>query len=35
MAKAAGSPVGSAAAERSVATPDAVTTVMDMLGKGG
>ena len=35
MAKAAGSPVGSAAAEHSVATADAVTTVMDMLGKGG
>jgi vacuolar-type H+-ATPase subunit H len=35
MAKAAGSTVGSASAEKSDATPDAVSTVMDMLGKGG
>ncbi|HEX4970824.1 MAG TPA: hypothetical protein VFV69_07185 [Steroidobacteraceae bacterium] len=35
MAQAAGSTVGSASAEQSVATPDAVSTVMDMLGKGG
>lgn len=38
IAEAAASPatgVGSASAEHSVATPDAVGTVMDMLGKGG
>ncbi|HEY7641665.1 MAG TPA: hypothetical protein VH814_18185 [Steroidobacteraceae bacterium] len=35
MAKAASSTVGSTSAEQSVATQDPVTTVMDMLGKGG
>jgi vacuolar-type H+-ATPase subunit H len=35
MAKAAGSTVGSASAEHSVAPQDPVTTLMDMLGKGG
>jgi hypothetical protein len=35
MAKAAGNAVGSASAEHSVVTHDPVTTVMDMLGKGG
>jgi hypothetical protein len=37
MAQTAASPasgVGSASAEQSVATPDAVSTIMDMLGKG-
>ena len=29
------SPVGSASAEHSADTPDAVSTIMDMLGKGG
>lgn len=35
MAKAAGSTVGPASAGQSVATQDPVTTMMDMLGKGG
>ena len=32
---AAASPVGSASAEQSVPTSDAVSSIMDMLGKGG
>jgi hypothetical protein len=35
IAAAAGSTVGPASAAQSVAPTDAVTTVMDMLGKGG